>query len=147
MRGRSGHDARHVALVDNLTQPWEQISSAADTDGDGRVSREEWKTWAGGMLDFLVQTMSAGEPWPLDGWIDTLYGVIGADGDGHITVDEYRDWLTVLRLADGMDVDAVFAGFDTNGDGCLSRDEFAAVTRDHWTNFDDGIPAHHWLGG
>ena len=51
-----------------------------------------------------------------------------------------------LRLDDGWDVESAFAGFDTNQDGHMSRDEFADVTRDYWTNFDASIPAHRWLG-
>ncbi len=126
---------------------WDALTSVADTDSDGRVSRPEFDKWAHGMVAFLQNAAVTEDPWPLDGWIDNLIAVMDADGDGLITVDEYRDWLDVLHLSDGMDVDAVFASFDTNSDGYLSRDEFAALSKDYWTNFDASIPAHAWLGG
>lgn len=147
LRGQSPDEPHYRALMDSLRPYWDAVTSVADTDSDGRISRAEWYKWAQGMVTFLAEAAASDQPWPLDPWVENLIAVIDGDGDGLITVDEYRNWLDVLHLSDGMDVEGVFASFDTNNDGYLSREEFSALTRDYWTNFDPGIAAHAWLGG
>lgn len=140
-------DAPALAGLTGAVQAmWQQLAAASDTDRDGRISLVEWFGFALALTDALKQAVQAGGPWPLDGWVDNLYKVIDADGDGRITVDEYRQWLTALGLAGGMDVEGAFRSFDTNQDGHLSRDEFAKLSRQFWIEFDPAVPGHRWIG-
>jgi Ca2+-binding EF-hand superfamily protein len=134
------------ALVSELHGWWEQISAAADTDGDGRISRDEWYAFAEVLTENLRQVTEAGRDWPLEPWIRFLYGVIDANGDGLISKQEYADWLAALGLAADTDIDAAFAGFDKNQDGSLSWEEFAECSRQFWMTFDPSVPGHRWIG-
>ena len=101
----------------------------ADSDHDGRVSRDEWGAFCVGITDIVRQTAAAGGEYPLNPWIRALYGLVDADGDGRITQQEYADWLSVLGLAESTDIPAAFAGFDTDENGSLSWEEFAKGQR------------------
>ncbi|MGB8648232.1 MAG: EF-hand domain-containing protein [Anaerolineae bacterium] len=146
MRGHPHDSPATRELVDSLKAWWDQML-AADSNHDGRISREELVAWAMEMQSgYLQQAVSAGAPWPLDPWIESLYKLIDANGDNHITLQEYRDWLTAAGIAHDMDVEAAFHGFDKNRHGYLSLDEFREVSRQWWMNFDPTTPGHRWIG-
>lgn len=78
---------------------WDQLAAAADAGHDGRVSLDEWRSYCLMITDVVRQTAAAGGEYPLNPWIQALYGLIDADGDGHITRDEHTNRLTALGLA------------------------------------------------
>ena len=146
LRGQSLDSEAVQALVADLTAWWNQLAAAADTNGDGQVSREEFFTWATDLAAMLTQASEAGGPWPLDPWFDKLYGMIDADGDGRITLDEYEEWCKALGIHGEMDAEGAFLGFDKDLDGYLSREEFARVSRQFWVSPSPNTPGHRWLG-
>ncbi|MDQ1357902.1 MAG: EF-hand domain pair [Acidimicrobiaceae bacterium] len=109
--------------------------------GPGGASAASLQITAG-----MRQAADEGLPWPFEEWVATLYQVIDADGDGHITKQEYTDWLSALGLAEDTDIDGAFGGFDTNSDGNLSREEFSACYHQFWSDFDPSSPGHRWIG-
>lgn len=145
-RGLPADSTEAIALVDELHTWWRQIAAAADSDNDGRVSRDEWHAFAQTLTGMLRDIAEAGGDWPLEPWIRSVYGLIDANGDGRITKDEYTNWLTALGLAADTDIDAAFAGFDKDDDGSLSWEEFAECSRQFWMTFDPTVPGHRWLG-
>ena len=146
MRGYAKDAPAVQNLVDELGSEWQQMSGAADSDHDGRIERAEFVAFAEGMSAMLGQLAAAGQPWPFDSWVDGLFGVLDADKDGRITPEEYHQVMTAIGVADKMDVESVFKGFDKSQDGYLSRDEFAQVSRQFWLNADPNTPGHHLLG-
>lgn len=135
-----------AALREELRSAWGLIRARTDTDGDSRISRDEFYAAGEWLSGALGQFDSVGADWPLTSWIQSLFGVIDADGDGRISQDEYADWLAGLGLAADTDIGAAFAGFDKNHDGSLSREEFAECSRQFWTIFDVSVPGNRWLG-
>jgi Ca2+-binding EF-hand superfamily protein len=146
IRGEPRDSPTVVAFEDELGNTWQQLASIADTDQDGRVSRDEWREAAQAITAALRHALETDTPSALDDWIETLYQVIDGNGDGHITKQEYTDWLSALGLAADTDIDTAFAGFDTNADGTLSKAEFTSLYHDFWSNFDPASPAHRWVG-
>lgn len=134
------------ALRNELLVSWNVMAEVGDMDGDGAISREEFYAAGERLSGFLAQFDGPAKDGPLGAWIESLFGVIDADGDGRITKAEYADWLTALGLADDTDVDAAFAGFDKNQDGTLSREEFAECGHQFWTIFDANVPGARWIG-
>ena len=135
-----------TGLIATLTGFWGALAGAADTDRDGRVSPDEFMAFAGRISADLQRAADAGAPWPLTGWIDALYQIIDADGDGRIDAREYAQWIDALGLAGDTDTDAAFRGFDKNADGYLSREEFALANQQFWLSRDAHAPGHRLIG-
>ena len=146
LRGQAPDAPATIALANSIHDWWSQMAAMADTDHDGKVSRAEVVAFGEALYAMVQSSTDANAPYPLDPWIAALYGVIDGDGDERITVQEYRDWLTAVGLADDTDVEGAFRGFDKNEDGYLSRAEFTEISRQFWTNFDPNIPASRWIG-
>ncbi|MEA2900766.1 MAG: hypothetical protein QOH36_653 [Actinomycetota bacterium] len=147
LRGEPADSPAVNTLREGLRVWWDQLCMVADTDHDGRVSRDEWGAFSVGITDVVRQTAAAGGEYPLTPWIQALYGLIDADGDGRITQEEYGNWLTVLGLAESTDIPAAFAGFDTDENGTLSWEEFAKASEQYWSDFENpSLPGARWIG-
>jgi len=59
--------------------------------------------------------------------------------------DEYRDFLDCLSVAPS-DADAAFAKMDLDGDGHISREEFAQLYLEYFTTEDPDAPASAFWG-
>ena len=144
----SGKDSDSPAvkdLTDQLRAMWDRFSDLTDVDDEGRIDRDAWNVLSEKLFD-KVMAVGPDDEWPLDPYIRGLFRVIDADDDGRITKDEYGAWLTSLGLADDTDLDSAFAGFDENGNGTLSWEEFSTCSRQYWTQTDSSLPGSRWLG-
>ncbi len=146
IRGESPDAPALAAFGEQLGNTWSQLAAISGTDDDGRVSRDDFRAASLQVTAGMRQAADEGLPWPFEEWVTTLYEVIDADGDGHITKEEYTDWLSALGLAEDTDIDRAFGGFDTNSDGNLSRAEFSACYHQFWSDFDPDSPGHRWIG-
>jgi Ca2+-binding EF-hand superfamily protein len=146
IRGVAADSPALGQLVAFLEEWWGQLSDAADDNGDGRVSRDEFQAWAARVAVAMKQAMSGGSAWPFNDYVARLYDMIDADGDGKITLKEYEEWCTALGIAGEMDVEGAFLGFDKNLDGFLSREEFTKVSQQFWLNPNPNVPGHRWVG-
>jgi Ca2+-binding EF-hand superfamily protein len=112
---------------------WQNAAAAIDGDGDGRISRDEYIRYAFA-ADLDRTTFVAAVVWPIT---DALWDALDGDGDEHLTRREY------LRLwtAYGVDGDAAGRAFrmlDGDGDGRLSKDDFAQAIYDFFYSDDPG---------
>jgi hypothetical protein len=132
-------------LTDQLRALWDRFSELTDLDDEGRIDRNAWATLSEKLVARLM-AVGPDEEWPLDPYIRGLFQVIDGDDDGRITKDEYGAWLASLGLAEDTDLDSAFAGFDENGNGTLSWEEFSQCSRQYWTETDPSLPGSRWLG-
>ena len=91
---------------------------AADTDGNGMLSKQEAAT-----LPHIAQNFDA----------------IDANHDGQVTFDELHAFMKARHAQAGH---KMFASVDTNGDGKVSRDEFMAQAAARFDRLDankDGV--------
>jgi Ca2+-binding EF-hand superfamily protein len=132
-------------LTDQLEAMWDRFTELTDLDDEGRIDRNAWTAISERLFDSLM-AVGPDDEWPLDPYIRGLFRVIDADGDGRITKEEYGAWLASLGLADDTDLDSAFAGFDENGNGSLSWEEFSTCSRQYWTQTDPSLPGSRWLG-
>jgi Ca2+-binding EF-hand superfamily protein len=115
---------------------WETFSAGADADHSGSVNLAEFSA-------LLAQMESS--PGPIAETARTVFDIMDADGDGTISVDEYRALLKVYAIDDASAPEH-FARFDTDGDGSISRAEFEVLLVDFFQSDDAEAPGS-WLFG
>ena len=133
-------------LLDVIRAWWRELQKSADTDGDQRVSREEFIAWGEKLTAQMQETLAAGGQWQLTPWMDALFAMIDTNGDGSISREEYRDWLMSAGVAHDTNVEAAFNGFTKADPEVLTRDEFMRASQEWWLQFDDTIPGARWIG-
>lgn len=109
--------AQGRAVIDAYHQKWNDLVAAADTDGDGRVSLEEFTVH---MTDPHYCSTKADQ---LNRAIGTaIMDMADSDEDGKISREEFLRFPTPARA--GAEQAAVaFQQIDTDGDGFLSKEE------------------------
>ncbi|ROO86843.1 Ca2+-binding EF-hand superfamily protein [Actinocorallia herbida] len=123
--GTAPNSPKARALHDAYRKGWEALSDAADLDGDGRVTRQEFLS--------RIADPDEGEH-SVRRAIDVVgqaeFQAIDADDDGTISHDELQRVL-VVRGASGQQAATAFHGLDTDGDGYISLNEY----RRAWESF------------
>jgi Ca2+-binding EF-hand superfamily protein len=126
---------------------WKALLLACDRDGDRIVSLQEW-------LDYhqLALWQEAEQLAQVAHYDGTFAGVAGfffdlwdADGDGRITRQEYRDFLSACEI-DPQEGDQSFGRLDLDGDGYISREEMLRLVSEFYFSQEEGAPGN-WLFG
>ncbi len=115
---------------------WAALLEAGDANGDGSVDLGEVLLLVDRLPAMVADVTSTA---------DTLFDAVDADGDGRISPEEHR---RLVETWNGQPVDmtGIFALLDLNGDGHLSRTEFAMLWRQFWISDDPKEPGN-WLCG
>ena len=96
------------------------------------------------LRDALYSFAEPGRP-ELGFWAAGFFQVLDADEEGIIGPDEYRDFMASVNV-DSAVADETFVRLDLNGDGRLSRDEFAELYLEFFRSDDPEAPGS-WLWG
>jgi Ca2+-binding EF-hand superfamily protein len=109
----------------STTQMWQDLLQRADSDGDGRISKDEF---------------AADKPQDRQGRgpaAEDIFTKMDADGDGYVTEEESTSFLESMQAmsAQAMSLQAMkppspddmFEEADADGNGELTEDELAAV--------------------
>ncbi|MDX2918965.1 MULTISPECIES: EF-hand domain-containing protein [Streptomyces] len=132
---RPNMDAELAAEIDDaFTSWWEHFRKAADTDGDGRISREEFIS----AVDHGLQN----DPAYADRMVkvsQVTFRAADAEGDGYLTPQQ------VTRIYEAYGVDAqhskeTVARLDRDSDGRISVDEFVQAAREVYLSNDPTAP-------
>jgi Ca2+-binding EF-hand superfamily protein len=108
----------------------------ADRDGDGKVTLDE-------VLDVVDELPKM--PGAVTGTAAAMFEAVDENGDGAISAAEYHRLIEAWSGAD-TPTDDVFAHLDLDGDGRLSRDEFAGHWLEFWAGDDPAAPGS-WVFG
>jgi Ca2+-binding EF-hand superfamily protein len=140
LRGIEAESPDYVALEAAVLLTWIHTQEFADTDGNGKVTLDEW-------LQTLEATGTNEEKFATYAtpWAIGFFDLIDADGDGVIGRPEYRAMLQCFR-SDGMDSDSAFERLDSNKDGAISKEEAMQLVREFLMS-DDPNAAGNWLFG
>ena len=120
--------AKHIDIWTDNWQP-------ADTDGNGKVSKEEYLELAEQLRTGHKPSTNAGladqgEPEEKKSYLDRLhelfnaiFDIIDQDEDGEIMLVDYTNYFKVWGVDENLAKDS-FASIDLNGDGILKRMAF-----------------------
>jgi len=124
----------HDDLRAKVMHGWEGLRELADTDGDGRVTQEEY-------VESLAALAESPEGLDRIGLsiADQMITAMDADGDGRLDLDEFMSMAGAWGAA-AEKAEALFRHIDTNGDGFLTRDELLASMRRFFLDEDPDAP-------
>ena len=129
----------YEALRSSMAGGWDTIRGIGDTDGDGRVTQEEFVE----AIATLSQSPEGLERIAL-ATAEQMIDSMDTDGDGRLNREEYAEMMGSWgATAEGMD--AAFDHIDTDGDGYVTRDELLASVRE-FLHGDSPSLSQLWVG-
>lgn len=126
--------AQHVAMWTNFWQP-------ADSDGDGKVTFTEYVQ----LTDARRKAGFKLEMEQIQNWLTAVFDAVDGDGDGVISLAEYRLFFQAWGLA-ADEADVAYAAMDFNADERLSRRAFLQFGVNFYLS-DDPAMAGNWMFG
>ncbi|MDX2394018.1 EF-hand domain-containing protein [Streptomyces sp. DK15] len=111
---------KETALFAAYREAWDRLVAAADSDGDGIITREEFRSAMSDTLGRREQVVSG-----CRSVLDAEFSAIDADDDGFVPVSDFQGYLEAIGSSPA-EAAATCALMDTNNDGQVSRDEFHA---------------------
>lgn len=133
-------DDRVVALVGAYRRMWRELLSQGDTDGDRRVSRDEFVTVMGdGLIDSPGSFDALLRP-----TIEAVFDICDMDADGRVDADELRRMLHGYGVPESA-VDTAVARIAPDGTS-LDRVAFVAVMRQFYCGDDPDEPGGSLFG-
>jgi Ca2+-binding EF-hand superfamily protein len=134
-QGDWGHDSAQAEGMRALFHGWwDAISAAVDLDNDGVLTVDE----------FVDGAASLGGD-SAEGVGPMLFDAFDPSGDGLISPAEYRAFLALYQV-DAEQADETFARLDLDGDGHITREEFASLFMEFHASEDEDAPGN-WLFG
>ncbi|MGA5424361.1 EF-hand domain-containing protein [Streptomyces lavendulocolor] len=134
--------AKVARLRDAYADLWDSYMQAMDSDGNGALDREEYRTG--------VRRAATDDP---QGFADRVSEMVEAwmsicdtDNDGIITLAEFTTMYTQTLGIDAADITKAFQHLDVDGDGTLSRNEIRRAAEEFYTS-DDPQARGNWLFG
>jgi Ca2+-binding EF-hand superfamily protein len=110
------------AVHASMRKFWQRMQQEADTDGDGKISRDEYLS--------AVQNLTVDNPSGFDYTrpiIEAIWKVADTDGDGKISKAEYKRLQSAVGLPEEVILET-FQNMDSDGDGVVNKEELFAYS-------------------
>lgn len=140
--GHGGDSPQWRRLADLTRAWWEHLVRVSDSNADGRISEEEYKTaFYKGLLETPESFDAVYQP-----YLSAIMDIIDEDHDGRLTVeDEIRYARSLMRIPEA-ETREVFRRLDSDGDGFITKETLLEAIRAAY--FDDSAESpRHWVLG
>ena len=109
-------------------------------NNDGKVELEEWLEHGDRRIhdESMYQTVNVE-------LVNQVFQLLDLDGNGFITVDEYKTVLSTWRVPEELAAE-IFPKLDLNGDGHISKEEFMELVRQFHISDDPDAPGNLLFG-
>ncbi|MDQ1415800.1 MAG: hypothetical protein QOF81_1413 [Acidimicrobiaceae bacterium] len=141
MRGLAPGSPEADQIVDAHKGWWDAYFKGGDADGDGQVTLEEYlafvDAWVGSDPDAIAHAIEGNE---------LVFDTIDLNGDRKLTFEEFSLYLMAYGLAED-DAWTAFEHMDLDGDGFISRAEFAKSISEYYISEERPSPSEWFYGG
>lgn len=136
-------EAERSRLRRRLLLWWEHLSTLADKNDDGRITREEWEMY----WERFKIAVSMGSNRQSLGKLERVarhtFRAIDRSGTGRVSKEEFSSWLQA------WDIDrhnAVFHRLDRGGKGFLTEEDLTEATKEFYLSNDPAAPGNVLYG-
>ena len=136
--GEPASSERGRELIETSDRFWETLVEHCDTDHDGRITLEEYRT---AMVAVFVDVDEFDDMFLEVS--ESLLALADTNGDGRVEAAEFQVLLQARGLSEA-ECGIAFAHVDTDGDGSISLQEYVDAVHDYYTNPAEGTPGS-WL--
>jgi juvenile hormone diol kinase len=140
LRGVKLDSPEYQQILSAYTAAWESHWKPADTNSDNKVTVDEYLKWS----DTIITAPTEGEELDLSR-PQAFFDSIDADGSGDLDLKEYTIFLKAVGRSE-EDAKIAFSKIDTNGDGKISRYEFAFAMNEYHASNDPEAPGNWFFG-
>ena len=140
MRGFSPGSPQHEELHGSFMGFWSGVEELADTDKDDKVSLAEWLAYWTKVTESPQMYQSVNKPLS-----EFIFGLLDEDGDGQITIDEYRQFYKMMRMSEAF-ADEMFSKLDLNQDDGISMEGLLTLTEQFFVGDDPNAPGNLFFG-
>jgi Ca2+-binding EF-hand superfamily protein len=139
--GRDVDTAPGSKLRDAYLRLWRALRSKMDTDGDGRISEEEFRS---SIRDSVVGRAD-GFDRIIGPIAEAVLDVCDIDGDGVLDEGEVATMLSAFGVS-AADARQAFARLDRDHDGRLTRQELTTAVQEFYCSADADAPGNWFYG-
>ena len=126
-----------------VMQWWEHLSSLADENDDGQITREEWRMYWERFKIAVSLGNSRRSIENLERAARETFRAIDRNGDGKITEAEFSNWLAAW---DVEQPESSFRTLDRDDTGYLTEDDLAEATKEFYLSNDPAAPGNVLYG-
>ncbi|MEV7520373.1 EF-hand domain-containing protein [Streptomyces sp. NPDC091371] len=116
------------ALIEANLLLWQHQAELVDRDGDGRITRQEYREWMSS-LPASESGKPSGSP-EVMAVLHAQFNVADRDGDGRMDSREFAVWRG-LKGVSVREAEASFELIDSDGDGTISWHDFSGAANQH----------------
>ncbi|MGD1853238.1 MAG: EF-hand domain-containing protein [Leptolyngbyaceae cyanobacterium] len=132
--------SHHTQILTHLQQDWACLCQAADSDGDIRITLDEWLTYYDQVLNDIKQYTNR-----VIALVTLLFTAFDRDGDGQISEQEWIGLLSVFNVLP-IYASSIFLNLDVNQDGVLNQDEVLTLIHDFFYINEPSAPVNVMFG-
>ncbi len=140
IRNETTNSATYTFLHTKYMSDWEGLLQATDTNGDGKISLDEWLVFHDLQVQAETPYWRVGEKTS----VQFLFELIDMNSNGEIGADEYALFLKAYNVNTPSEV--IFNKMDLDGDGNLSLSEFITLCDQFYLSDDANAPGN-WVFG
>lgn len=141
IRGWDANAPGYNRLLNKLMYDWVHMRGEADLNRDGKLDIYEWLEYfdrrlAGGPEGYQKEIASQ---------VTSVFEVFDTDADDRLTKEDLVEYFRAYSLP-VVYIDLMFAKFDSDGDGFVTRNDYRALLEDFFFSEDAKAPGNFVYG-
>ena len=143
--GLKEDNSKYQQIVDSYTQAWDIAFAASAERSGGQLSLTQFLEALSQHYQSPTEKESQHRK-TVDELVQKLFDGLDLDGNGTISITEYRLFLQAIGETNEENIKLAFETIDTNKDGTISRDEFVQIRLDYFMLDDPEHPSKWFYG-